>query len=139
MRAPQFRYWLLTVPVADFDSTHELPRHVTYIKGQQEVGANTTYEHWQLLVYSKKMCLQSLKSIFPTAHIEPSRSPAAAAYVWKDDTAVVGTRFEKGEKPFQRNSATDWHQVRVDAESGNLTMIPDDVYVRYYLDLDEII
>jgi len=71
MPSPQFSMWLLTVPVADFVSTDALPNNVKYIKGQQEVGAGTGYQHWQLFVSTTRMTLVALKRIFPTAHIEP--------------------------------------------------------------------
>jgi len=131
MPSPQFSMWLLTVPVADFVSTDALPNNVKYIKGQQEVGAGTGYQHWQLFVSTTRMTLVALKRIFPTAHIEPTRSVAAEAYVFKEDTRVEGTQFEIGVKPFKRNSKTDWNAVRTNAQEGSFESIPDDVFVRY--------
>lgn len=43
------RYWMATIPVADFNSNIELPAGVAYIRGQQEIGEETGYHHWQLL------------------------------------------------------------------------------------------
>lgn len=130
--------WLLTIPVDSFDSGAPLNPKVHYIKGQKEIGSNTDFVHWQLLVHSKRMTLSALKVIFPRAHIEPSRSSAAEAYVWKEETRVEGTQFELGAKPFKRNSKTDWAAVRVAAESGNLSVVPDDVFIRCYSNLRRI-
>lgn len=132
MPALQARYWLLTIPYNDF--TPYLPPNTSYIKGQLEQGANTGYLHWQLIVYyPKKVTLNYVKMIFGDAcHVERSNSAAAEDYVWKDDTAVVGTRFELGKKSIKRNSDKDWDLIVENARCGNFTDIPGDVLVRCY-------
>lgn len=139
MPAPQCRYWLLTIPVNDWTVPDEWDPLVQYCKGQQEIGEGG-YHHWQILLALKsKQRLLKTKSLFcNSAHLEPSRSEAADEYVWKDETAVEGTRFEYGERPFRRNKATDWKIVRTNAESGNLKEIPDDIYIRHYASLTRI-
>ena len=57
------------------------------------------------------------------AHCEPSRSNAADAYVWKEETRVEGTQFELGERPFKRKSPTDWADIRDKALAGDLQSI----------------
>lgn len=138
MPAKQFRYFLLTIPHYEF--TPFLPSGVTYIKGQLESGHNSGYLHWQLLVHTKlKSTVTRLKSIFGnSAHIEPSRSDAAEEYVWKEDTSVVGTRFELGTKSLNRNNNKDWEQIRDLARTGRLDDLPGDVYVRHYSNLKRI-
>lgn len=128
----QATYWLLTIPHHAF--TPFLPPTVAYIRGQLESGSESGYIHWQLLViFTKKCRLRHLKSIFgTTAHAEPSRSAAADAYVWKDETSVPGTRFELGERPIKRNNSKDWDRIREMARRGQLEDIPGDVYVRNY-------
>lgn len=110
-----------------------------YIAGQQELS-DTGYRHWQLVAYYKtKQRLRTVKSDFSnTAHCEPCRSDAARDYVWKDDTAVEGTRFEIGTVPFRRNSATDWATVRNNAVSGKFDNIPDNIYIQHYNNLRRI-
>lgn len=129
----QARYWILTIPVDSWDKDRGRPQDVVYIKGQMEQGI-TGYRHWQLLVvFSKKVRLATVKRAFgDRAHAEPTRSSAADAYVWKDDTAVAGTRFELGHRAIRRNNATDWAAVRANAVAGNFDPIPDDIYMRYY-------
>lgn len=90
----QGRYWLLTIPHADF--LPYLPEPVQYIRGQLELGGETGYLHWQVLVSFKTKCrLAFVKKLFgDSCHAEPSRSAAANEYVWKQDTAVAGTQFQ---------------------------------------------
>lgn len=125
----QGRYWLLTVKAEDFCPQNVNPEFIKYIKGQQELGENTGFLHWQLFVLTERVSLKKLKDWCPTAHIELSRSEAAEQYVWKEATRVEGTQFEYGMKPLKRNSKTDWERVRKCAEDGDLNGIPSDIYV----------
>lgn len=137
MPTPQARYWLLTIPHAHF--LPYLPPNVAYIRGQLESGDNTGYLHWQLLViFQRKLRLAGVKSIFGAFHAEPSRSNAADAYVWKEDTRVPGTQFELGERPIQRGKSEDWERIRDNAKRGRLDDIPGDIYVRHYGNLKKI-
>lgn len=131
-------YWLLTIPHADF--LPYKPVDVAFIAGQLERGADTGYLHWQLLVaFERKVRLAAVKKIFgQSVHAELSRSSAARDYVWKDDTAVAGTRFELGEFKLRRNVSKDWDAIREAAKSGRLEEIPADVYVRSYNSLKRI-
>ena len=120
MPAKQFRYFILTIPAHDYIPF--LPEGIDYVKGQLEEGAGTGYRHWQLLaVYTRKVTLTTAKTFFATTtHLEPTRSAAADAYVWKDDTSIPGTRFELGCKPFKRNSNVDWRAVLDNAKRGRV-------------------
>lgn len=132
-RRRQGIFWLLTIPYADFTPPTSLPESLSWIKGQHERG-ESGYEHWQLLVaLSRKGSLSTLKTLFGNScHAELSRSEAAEQYVWKDATAVAGTRFEFGTKPIRRNSKTDWESVWTAAKSGDLESIPAHVRVTSY-------
>jgi hypothetical protein len=134
------RYWLLTIPANDYTVPAELPSPLVWLRGQKEIGNETNYEHWQLFAsYSRQVRLGQLKKDFgQTVHAEPSRSQAAEAYVFKDDTAVEGSRFELGTKPLKRNSGNDWEAIRDCAKRGQLDDIPADVYVRNYSALKRI-
>lgn len=136
----QARYWLLTIPANDYQQHTSLPDTINFIRGQQEIGSDTGYAHWQLLVaFKRAVRLAAVKSIFGQhCHAEPSRSGAATEYVWKDDTSVPGTRFELGAKPMQRNSKTDWEAAKLLARSGKIDDVPADVYIKYYRTLKEI-
>ena len=81
-----------------------------------------------------------MRTTFGPWHFELSRSTAADAYVWKDDTSVQGTRFELGSKPFRRNSDVDWERIKISAKSGELDSdsIPADIFVRHYSSLSKI-
>lgn len=128
--------WLLTIPHAGF--TPYLPGLCSYIRGQLELGEGG-FLHWQILVYFRsKQSIRGCRDLFGPYHCELSRSAAADAYVWKDDTAVANTRFELGSKPIRRNSAADWDQVLASAKSGRLDEIPADITVRYYSALRSI-
>jgi len=127
----QGRYWMLTIPHADF--TPYLPPNVLYLKGQLERGEENDYLHWQVMCVTKPVRGNQIKNIFgSTAHIELTRSNSASDYVWKEETRVPNTQFELGALPLSKARAADWVAIRQSAISGNLEEIPADVYVRYY-------
>lgn len=134
------RYWLLTVPEQDFAVWDELPGQLAYLKGQKECGGTTGYVHWQLLaVFTRVTCLRSVKQVFgDRAHCEPSRSAAASDYVWKDDTSIEGTRFEKGRLPISRARTQDWDRVWDQAKVGQFEEIPKDILIRHYSSIKRI-
>lgn len=133
----QGTYWLLTIPQHEF--TPYLPPGVSFIKGQLEQGNGTGFIHWQVLaVFKRSVRLRAVRTVFGPVHAELSRSAAADAYVWKDDTAVAGTRFSLGTKPLRRNVSADWENVWECAKRGDLDSIPGDVKVRYFGNLCRI-
>nr|USZ80622.1 replication-associated protein [Sichuan tick-associated circovirus 5] len=138
MPCPQARYYILTIPYENF--TPFLPPNVKYIKGQLEQGANTGYLHWQLIIhFSQKKTLQYVKLIFgDTIHAEATKSKAAEDYVWKDESAIQGTRFVLGEPSLKRNSEKDWDLIVKHARDGSFEHIPGDVLVRCYGNLKKI-
>jgi len=134
----QARYWLLTINDSD-NGTSWIPwtvlkQDIQWLRGQKELGSTTNRPHWQLFVaYKKKIRLGRIKKDFgDRTHAEPSRSESAEAYVFKDDTAIPNTRFELGEKSFNRNSKTDWESAKNKAKLGDLDSVPADVYIKYY-------
>lgn len=94
-------FWVLTIPANDYVPSDR--PEIVWSRGQREIGEGG-YEHWQILVaFRTKTSLAGCKAIFGrTCHAELSRSEAAAAYVWKEETRVEGTQFEYGAKPIQR-------------------------------------
>lgn len=126
----QARYWIGTIPRDDWEP--RLPDGAAYCGGQPEVG-ETGYRHWQILVaFARKRTLRQVKSAFPrSAHLEPTRSDAARAYVFKESTRD-GEQFVFGEYPINRNSGTDWARVKTLAQTGSIDQVPDDIYIRYY-------
>lgn len=133
-------YWLLTIPEDAYERPSTLPKQISWIKGQLEVGQDTGYRHWQLMVGMRRKCrLAAIKKLFgERCHAELSRSAAADNYVCKEETSVAGTRFELGEKPIKRNDPKDWDKIRVLARAGKLEDIPGDIYVRCYNQLRRI-
>lgn len=138
MRQQSARYWLLTVKdVGDGDDpiwTKELPEGIRYCKGQKEIGSSNGFVHWQVSVgFHQPVKLSGVKRIFgESAHCERTRSAAVDEYVWKDETAVPGTRFELGTKPVRRNSKLDWDRVWELARAGSLECIESSVRVQHY-------
>lgn len=145
----QGRYWMITIPIDKWDIPEVLPKELKYLKGQQEVG-ESGYVHWQLMAACEtKMRLNALKRLFcEQAHCELTRSSAASEYVWKDDTAIEGTRFElgklitnAGQRAYKRNSKTDYAKIVNLAEEGKLEEIKacaPDVYLRHFNTLKRI-
>jgi len=136
MPSPQARFWILTIPHHQF--VPYLPPDCCHVVGQLELGEGG-FLHWQLVAsFHRKTTLSGVTRTFGPFHAERTRSDAAREYVWKEDTRVAGTQFEIGELPFRRNAPTDWAKVRQSAISGDLSSIPDDVYVRCYNQLRRI-
>jgi len=128
---------MLTLPFHLF--TPYLPPSCSYIRGQMEIG-ESGYQHWQVVVYMIKACrMTGVKKVFgEECHVEITRSEAANDYVFKDETAVVGTRFELGSKPRNRSESKDWDAIKNEAKNGMLDNIPSDVYIRCYHSLKRI-
>lgn len=99
----QKRWWMVTIPIAHFNldllNDHsEFTENICYLRGQQEQG-ETGYHHWQMVLYLKnKKRFNTVRLYFhDSAHIEPvDNIDAALDYVWKDDTHIIGTKFEHG-------------------------------------------
>ncbi|AJD07481.1 MAG: replication associated protein [Arizlama virus AZLM_746] len=134
----QGTYWLGTIPFALWIPF--LPAGCSFIKGQREIGQESSYEHWQVFVITTtKQSLHGIKRIFGIqgSHWELTRSSAAEEYVWKEATRA-GDQFQFGERPMRRNSHTDWEVVKEKAKCGDLEGVPSDVFIRYYRTLTAI-
>jgi len=140
MPAIKARYWMLTVPKSDWTPPTTINAPFVYWIGQQEIGSNTGYEHWQcVFVLDKQYTFNQAKAHFPnSAHIEPTISAAANDYCSKSTTAVANTQFELGKLPVNRGKRTDWDRVYQDATTGNFDEIPKDIVIRHYSSLKRI-
>lgn len=138
MPAQQARYFLLTIPHHLF--TPYLPNGISYIKGQLEMGANTGYKHWQVLVaYPKKVTVARVKQDFgDSIHVEITKSSAANDYVWKEETSIQNTRFELGKLAIKRNCPEDWDAIWDAAKKGKMEDIPANIRVTSYNALQRI-
>lgn len=132
------RWWILTLSCADYPDTPALAADAVYAKGQQERGAGG-FLHWQIVV-----CFQANKrrsgvvERYPGAHAELTRSPAALAYVWKEDTRVEGSQFEHGTPPFKRNNKVDWAKQLELAKGGRLGEMEPGVVIRNFSAISKI-
>lgn len=91
----QARYWLGTIHSnhGEWNPPTSLPNGVVWLRGQQERGELEGTIHWQLFAaFDKKTRLSGVKSAIGNGHWEPSKSSAAETYVFKEDTAIAGTR-----------------------------------------------
>lgn len=83
----------------------DIPPQVSYILGQKEVAPSTGKIHWQLyLEFTGQVSLVWIKkNMFNHAHIEEANGNAEQnkAYCSKNETAIPGTFFEKGEPKVQ--------------------------------------
>jgi len=130
-------YWIGTL--YEYSPPTVLPSGVTWLKGQSETCPTTGRIHVQCIAgFPRSTRLAAVKRLIAPGHWELTRSSAAESYVWKDDTAVPGTRFELGARPVRRNSSRDWDRIKELAVSGLLSEIPSDIYVRYYSGLCRI-
>lgn len=136
----QGRWWILTIPFADWEQPTELPSLLAYLHGQQEIGEPSGYHHWQLFcITTRKVSLRQIKSVFTdTTHGELTRTEAAEDYCLKDDTAVPGTQFELGIRPFKRNDDRDWERVWQLAITGHILDVPASIRIQHYSTLRKI-
>jgi len=139
----QARYWFATLARESWEPC--LPQGAQWCTGQPELGEGG-YRHWQLIVSfsTPKSRVQVSSAFFPggppaglSVFFEPTRSAAAERYVHKDDSRD-GEPFEFGSRPFHRNSAKDWDEIKAQAKAGQLDLIPSDVFIRYYASLRRI-
>lgn len=107
--------------------------------GRGDANRSSGFLHWQVLVtFARKVRLRAVRDIFGPYHAEVTRSSAANDYVWKDETAISGTRFELGSLPINRGGDKDWAEIKCAAQCGRLDDIPADVFVRNYNSLKRI-
>lgn len=136
------RYWMATVPERDWTPPTNLHEDTACIMGQLEVGSNTGYRHWQVLVAMKRTFrMKAVKNLIfgcPSAHLILTKSEKARDYVHKEDTYVEGTRFKLGDYAVRRNVDTDWALIRKQAQEGSFKDIPDDIFVRHYGNIKRI-
>lgn len=135
----QGKYYIFTIPYGTEFYTDQLKDGVVWMKGQREIG-ESGYDHWQVMMcFAKKMRPGGVRKLFPNIHNELVMSlEACEEYVWKDETAVPGTRFEIGQKPLKRNCAKDWDTIREMAQNGQLDDIDSSVYICHYRSLKQI-
>lgn len=95
-------WWIITInnPLeSDWTLVKALPPFVKYCKGQEEVGDNGT-NHIQAVANTSQVRMSQMKAWLQRAHFEVLKTKQhqknACEYVWKDETAVEGTRFEVG-------------------------------------------
>jgi len=130
------RYWILTIPFEHY--TPFLPEPLNYVKGQLELG-DGGFLHWQLVaVFPKTVRLAAVRKLFGPFHAELTKSDAALDYVWKEETAVDGTRFELGKLAFKRNCATDWEDVWKCAKNNEVDSIDVSTRFRHYRTIKQI-
>jgi len=136
MPLPQATFWLLTIPYQSY--TPYLPPNCSWTRGQLELGQGG-YLHWQIVVaFKRSVRPATVVRTFGEVHSEPTKSERANEYVWKEETAIPGTRFELGTKPICLNSKPDWEQIWSSAQSGDILAIPASIRIRCYSSLQRI-
>lgn len=126
--SPPAAYWILTIPEQAWTPPTALPTALLLLKGQLEVGAQG-FRHWQVVVRLKsKQRLTGIRLLFPReSHCEATRSAAALAYVWKEESSVPGTRFCLGSV---KGKGVDWDEVKTLAVAGRFSEIDSGVMLR---------
>jgi len=134
------RHWIGTISKASgwLVPTGALEAPCVWIKGQEEIG-ESGFHHYQLVAsFSRQVRLSQVKRIVGDGHWEPTRSDAAEAYVWKEDSRVPESQFELGIKPMRRNNSKDWDGILNAAKSGQFELIPSDVMLRCFANINRI-
>lgn len=102
------------------------------MRGQKEIGAGG-FHHYQVCLRTDKVSrMPQVKLLVASAecHVELSRSVAAVAYVWKEDTRVPDTQFELGHLRGPGNP-TDWTATLICAKEGRFDDVDPAVLIRY--------
>lgn len=102
-KGAQLKYWCFTLPMfPDFWYCDEIVYDVTYVQNKLnnpkvkewifnvEKGASGYYHHQGWVMMRAKARLTEVRKIFPNAHWDASRGPAAEAYASKSDTRLYG-------------------------------------------------
>jgi len=96
--------WSLTInnPTEADEESFALARQKGWkVEGQRERGEAGT-EHYQLILRTPQVRFAAVKKIFPRAHIEVARNPAALSqYVAKEETRVGSIPVDQGKYPSQ--------------------------------------
>lgn len=131
------RNWLCTlnnpeVAAQDYLEAWFTKAKAKYVVGQLEKGEEGTPHIQYFLNFKEPVRLAQLKKHCTRSHFEEVKiNNGAHTYCMKEDTRLEGP-FEFGEKPVQRNSKTDWEEVKANAKAGNLDKVPADVFVKHY-------
>lgn len=136
----QQRWFILTIPAADWSRPEDLPTGVQFLRGQREL-ALSGFEHWQLVVaFCSRKRLAGVKAVFTAStHVEACVDiESSVRYVWKDETSVADTRFELGVRAMVRSAPKDWDAIWDLAKAGNIESIPKDIVIRCYNSLQRI-
>lgn len=132
VEAGKYRRWMLTIKAADH-SQEEIIEKLSRYKGfagqleegkKKKGGSSQGYLHYQVYVeHSNAIRFETLKKLFPTAHLEVARSDAATcvAYCTKDDETRRGEPFEGGTIDLEgyqgkRNDLEEMRQRLIDGE-----------------------
>lgn len=111
--------WSLTInnPTADDEECIALARQKGWkIEGQKEEGKEGT-PHYQLIAKTPQVRFSAVKKMFPRAHIEVARNPAALEnYVKKDETRVGALNVASEMYP----SLTKVYDMWIDMSVGEL-------------------
>lgn len=134
----QGRYWIGTIS-QEQGWVPQIPEGIEYLKGQLEQGEGGFIHYQIFFITQRKFSIRQVNENFAPiiGHWELTFSKAAEDYVWKEESRI-GEQFEFGERPFKRNSKTDWEKVKSNAKSGNFDEIPGDVYIKHYNNLCRI-
>jgi len=127
-----------TVNTAEYLETIHSKLKAVYTCGQLERGAEGTAHIQFFMNFKEPIRCAAIKKADNRLHIEVVKvNNGAHDYCMKEDTRVEGP-YEYGTKPVQRNSKTDWEEVKQKAISGDLESIPADIYIKHYRTLKEI-
>lgn len=123
---------MATIPVAKWSPPTTLPEGMKYLKGQQEIGEGG-FHHWQIYMVTCNTCrLPRAKLLLcREAYLEPTRSKAAEQYVWKETTAVGGTRFELGVQGRPGKNAVDWIAAYELVKAGRVLDVDPGLQIRH--------
>lgn len=133
-------YWFLTIKLT-LGWIPEIGHRIAYIKGQQELGDKTGYQHWQAVVHThEEENITDVRTLFPKGSwIQKAKAKGALNYCHDERKRIPGTEPVELGTPVilrPRKSAKteprDWAGAITLARSGRIYEIPAAMCVQYY-------
>ncbi|KII62392.1 Replication-associated protein [Thelohanellus kitauei] len=133
--------FFITIDAEEWESPSNMHPMISYIKGQKELCRETGYVYWKIICYFQRSQTIDHVKLFlncPSAQITTSSYECADSYMWNDEIAVEGSKFEHGSKSPKRDSKRNWDAILTLAKENKISDCPAYVQIKYGKELHRI-